>query len=421
MGSVVSTLGTTAATAAYSLLSPSWLKAWPPLQLLFLITKRTILRENNLNQPIALPTADQVREGGTPATQRTHEGSGNNSNVRTMGMSGCPFARNTPKRAADASVGPDVGQVSEQLLARPGGVTKTKPLVNLLGGAWLQFMVHDWFEVQKDLAAPPLEFPLPGGGTMPLQPASVSQDDSGINKHDMWWSGAQIYGTTPERNAQLRTGQGGQLLLNPDGTYLALDEQGVELVGFNSNLWSGIQLLHYLLVKEHNAVCDMLKSNHPDWNDDQLFHTARKIITALVARVHTIEWTTAITQHPMGRAAQYILWYGLLGTLLGRKLLWLTKLLRPLGQLNTLLTGIPGSSTVLAAGQPFAHSEEFVMVYRMHALLPDKVVVVDAIKGTPLKTVDFGDIVFRRGTAVNITERLANLFTSLGMGHAALA
>jgi hypothetical protein len=48
-------------------------------------------------------------------------------------------------------------------------------------GAWLQFMVHDWFEVQKDLSAPPLEFPLPAGGTMPLQPASVSQDDSGIN------------------------------------------------------------------------------------------------------------------------------------------------------------------------------------------------------------------------------------------------
>jgi hypothetical protein len=54
----------------------------------------------------------------------------------------------------------------------------------------------------------------------------------------------------------------------------------------------------------------------------------------------------------------------------------------------------------------------------MHALLPDKVVVVDAIKGSPLKTVDFGDIVFSRGTAVNTTERLANLFTSLGMGHA---
>jgi hypothetical protein len=75
--------------------------------------------------------------------------------------------------------------------------------------------------------------------------------------------------------------------------------------------------------------------------------------------VHTC---TALSVPCTAPVLQYILWYGLLGTLLGRKLLWLTKLLRPLGQLNTLLTGIPGSSTVLAAGQPFAHSEEFVMV-----------------------------------------------------------
>lgn len=47
--------------------------------------------------------------------------------------------------------------------------------------------------------------------------------------------------------------------------YPTLLPAGVELVGFNLNLWSGIQLLHFLLVKEHNAVCDMLKSNHPDW------------------------------------------------------------------------------------------------------------------------------------------------------------
>lgn len=61
-----------------------------------------------------------------------------------------------------------------------------------------------------------------------------------------------------------------------------------------------------------------------------------------------------------------------------------------------------------------------LQVYRMHALLPDKVVVKDAIKGTDLKTVDFGDVLFKKGTAVNTTERLADLFTSLGMGHAGM-
>jgi hypothetical protein len=59
---------------------------------------------------------------------------------------------------------------------------------------------------------------------------------------------------------------------------------------------------------------------------------------------------------------QYILWYGVLGTLIGRKLLWLARLMRPLGGIGSLLAGISGGRTVLANDQPFAHSEEFVMV-----------------------------------------------------------
>lgn len=44
--------------------------------------------------------------------------------------------------------------------------------------------------------------------------------------HDHWWSGCQIYGTTPARNRELRTGVDGKLLLSPDGKYLALDKNG---------------------------------------------------------------------------------------------------------------------------------------------------------------------------------------------------
>jgi hypothetical protein len=54
----------------------------------------------------------------------------------------------------------------------------------------------------------------------------------------------------------------------------------------------------------------------------------------------------------------------------------------------------------------------------MHALLPDKVVVKDAATGADRTAVDFGDIIFKRGTAVNTTMKLGDLFTSLGMGHA---
>jgi hypothetical protein len=61
---------------------------------------------------------------------------------------------------------------------------------------------------------------------------------------------------------------------------------------------------------------------------------------------------------------QYFLWYGILGTLVGRKLQRLTKLARRLPTfIGQFLFGIPGSKLVLAGDNlPFAHSEEFIAV-----------------------------------------------------------
>lgn len=61
---------------------------------------------------------------------------------------------------------------------------------------------------------------------------------------------------------------------------------------------------------------------------------------------------------------QYFLWYGILGAIFGRKLLWLTKLFRRLPTfIGQFLFGIPGSNTVMAGENiAFAHSEEFIMV-----------------------------------------------------------
>jgi hypothetical protein len=57
-----------------------------------------------------------------------------------------------------------------------------------------------------------------------------------------------------------------------------------------------------------------------------------------------------------------VLWYGFLGTFLGRKLLGLARLLQPLGSLGSLLVGIPGSKTAFANNQPFGWTEEFIAV-----------------------------------------------------------
>jgi hypothetical protein len=56
----------------------------------------------------------------------------------------------------------------------------------------------------------------------------------------------------------------------------------------------------------------MLKAHHPTWTDEQLFLTARLINAALIAKIHTIEWTPGILDHPALHRAMNANWYGVL-------------------------------------------------------------------------------------------------------------
>src|SRR6185312_5055711 len=77
------------------------------------------------------------------------------------------------------------------------------------------------------------------------------------------------------------------------------------------------------------------------WSDDELFSHARLVNAALMAKIHTIEWTPAILNHPTVKLAM--------------NANWLT---------------IPRSQTD-HHGVPYSITEDFVAVYRMHPLLPD--------------------------------------------------
>ena len=43
-------------------------------------------------------------------------------------------------------------------------------------------------------------------------------------------------------------------------------------------LYSGLFMMNTLMVREHNRVCGVLKKEHPEWGDEQLFQTAKNII-----------------------------------------------------------------------------------------------------------------------------------------------
>lgn len=40
----------------------------------------------------------------------------------------------------------------------------------------------------------------------------------------------------------------------------------------------GLTMYATIWLREHNRICDVLKAEHPTWDDEQLFQTARLII-----------------------------------------------------------------------------------------------------------------------------------------------
>ena len=120
---------------------------------------------------------------------------------------------------------------------------------------------------------------------------------SAINEVTHWWDGSQIYGSDEATQKLLRSGVLGKMRIEADGR-LPVDAKGVEETGFKRNWWVGLSMLHTLFVHEHNAICDELKAANPDWDDARLFNVARLINAAVMAKIHTIEWTPSILPNP---------------------------------------------------------------------------------------------------------------------------
>ena len=290
-----------------------------------------------------------------------------------MGMIGARFGRNIPidrtyPEELPGLLEPNPRLVSRTLLTRDE--FKPATIVNVLAGAWLQFEVHDWFSHGKNLPEEPFELELADDDPWAERPMRIERtrndpfpDGNGgpatfVTTDSHWWDGSQIYGSEPAVTNALREGAGGRMRLDPDGQLPRDLDAKLDLTGVAGNFWLGLALLHTLFTREHNAIADRLAAEHRDWTDDELFAKARLITAALMAKIHTVEWTPAIIAHPTTKFGMRANWYGILGKRLGKR------------SSNEVLGGIPGSATS-HHGVPYSLTEEFVAVYRMHPLLPD--------------------------------------------------
>ena len=389
-----------------------------------LLAARDLYRRKNLYDAGTLPTINPLVAEPLDqryVTARTPDGTYNDLHQPTMGAAGTRFGRNVPLDATvpdlAALMDPNPRVVSYELLTR--NTFRPATILNLNAASWLQFMVHDWLSHGRNQKEDPYEVDVrdsqwSGKRPMPIlrtasdptrPPYKDSMPPSYLNTVTHWWDASQIYGSDAAKIDQVRSHIDGKLKILPNGLLPLDPDTGVDMTGVNGNYWIGLSMLHTLFSREHNAICDRLKQEYPHWSDDQLFDKARLINAALLAKIHTTEWTPAILPNPTAVAALRGNWWGAQGE----------TLVNALGRLShiDLVSGIPGSDTQQHAA-PYAITEEFVSVYRMHPLIPDELGFRSAVDDQPIETRTFCDVSFKKSREVAEKIPMADLFYSFG-------
>ena len=256
-----------------------------------------------------------------------------------------------------------------------------------------------------------------------------------------WWDASQIYGYDVTSRARVKRDpkDPAKLLLVATRSgerfgYLPLFESydpinpqwaGQEATAFPDNWTIGLSFFHNVFAREHNAFVDEFRKQpseedsglrdparpaekipYRDVGADELFEIARLVVSAEIAKIHTIEWTPQLLyDEPLYRGMNAN-WFGLfrgdklterIAGLIAERLAksndpraaeWYSLLASGLGIFGMGRDACPGES-ILAEnqrgparpecinggthhfGSPFNFPEEFVTVYRLHAMVPD--------------------------------------------------
>ena len=432
------------------------------LSIIVLIFERESLLGNNLIEVEDYERYNsQIVCDERSLTARTEDGTCNILENPSEGSANRRFGRNVQLEAtygeteADTLLIPNPRDVSNSLLAREEFKPATS--VNFLASAWIQFMVHDWVDHGDNIDENPIVVELPegdvlGSGTIEVKrtrpdPSRLDSESANpstyqnVNTH--WWDGSQLYGSSLEKNNEVRAFVDGKLKLDSDGTLPTEYLSGKPVTGFNNNWWVGLSMLHQVFTLEHNAIAEKIQQAYPEASDQWIYDRARLANSALMAKIHTTEWTPAILANPVLEKAMAANWWGLLGDREGRdayqtgirkviedlekadslslKLLGLdpkfSDLINGASTIDHALAGVVGAAEPKNHGVAYSLTEEFVAVYRMHPLLPDNFKVFDVGSNIPTDTYALNDT--RNGNAETMLEDETGerLWYSMGITH----
>jgi len=274
---------------------------------------------------------------------RTYDGSNNNLANPTWGASFSEFTRLAPAEYADKISAPTGAQrqnprkLSNALFAQDSPLRDERGLSDF---TWVfgQFIDHDLTlsEGGHEPAMIPVNFPdphfNPGGAipnvmipmmrSEPMEGTGTSEDNprEHFNEISAWLDGSGIYGSDAYRANWLRTFQEGKMKVSSDNLlpYNTITsefdgEEDIDAphmgddVGIATRLFvagdvranENVLLLSYhtLFVREHNRICEELILQHPDWQDEDIYQHARKIVGGILQNITFDEWLPTMGVH----------------------------------------------------------------------------------------------------------------------------
>jgi hypothetical protein len=257
---------------------------------------------------------------------RAIDGSGNNLSHPEWGTSGQPLRRVSPPAYGDGISTPagasrpsarDISNyffhhhLAEDIFNEEG--------MSAFVYAWGQFIDHD-LDLTENATSPtePLNIPVPMGdeffdpnftGTQVIgfnrsqhvagTGTSTSNPRQQPNSVTAYLDGSMIYGSDTTRAAALRTFTGGLLKTSDNGQQLPYNVNHLpnQTDGFSpaenfflagdvrANENAELTSVHVLFLREHNRLATMLAKQHTDWNDEQLYQGARKLVIAEIQKI----------------------------------------------------------------------------------------------------------------------------------------
>ncbi|TAQ91302.1 hypothetical protein B7494_g374 [Chlorociboria aeruginascens] len=268
----------------------------------------------------------------------------------------------------------------------------------------VEFIMHDTSYSRDSKTEPPIEVPMPDDEetfdkdttfkvwrTEKLPGSGLSKQNPRENRNmaSTWLDMSALYGSTEDVARSLRSFQSGKMLTQDlktrgakrKGSYLPFNTMKIETrtrPGMpQDQLFAGgdprtnedwIMLsIHTLFLREHNRLCDILVRQHPTWDDERIYQTARLVSSAklfLIGNSYQMAYWT--DKMPWPRDDGFPLYRQMFG--------------------EDVLDINPANSypwpLVTKNGKPMTVSAEMAVVYRFHEFIIKSFPIKDATNQT---------------------------------------